>query len=83
MQLTGEGTIGIGLGLLSLAGTGALVIAPQHTEIGWAMIAVAGIGAILLGHHHFGNRMTRSGWTFLIVILVCAGSSSRHDASCA
>jgi hypothetical protein len=72
MQISGEGKIGIGLGLLSLAGAGAIVIAPQHTEIGWGMIAVAAIGAILLGYHHFDNRMERRGSIFLIVAIVCA-----------
>jgi hypothetical protein len=74
MQISGEGKIGIGLGLLSLAGTGAIVIAPQHTEIGWAMIALAAAGAILLGYHHFGNRMERRGSVYLIWVIIGAVS---------
>jgi hypothetical protein len=55
MQISAEGKLGIGLGLMGLAGAGALVIAPADVapEIGWAMIAAALAGFVMLGWHHF------------------------------
>jgi hypothetical protein len=72
MQISSEGYIGIGLGLLSLAGAGAVVIAPDHTEIGWAMIALAGAGCVMLAHHHFNNWLDRRGYAFLTIAVVLA-----------
>ncbi len=54
MQISTEGTIGIALGLVGLAGAGAIMVFPQDIEIGWCLIAVAVIGAIWLAIAHFG-----------------------------
>jgi hypothetical protein len=56
MHLSADGKIGIVLGLLGLAGTGAVVVWPEHTEIGWAMMSLAAIGGVALAVHHFGER---------------------------
>jgi len=53
MQISSEGKIGIALALIALAGSGAIVIAPNQVSIGWGMIAVAVVGCILLVLHHF------------------------------
>lgn len=55
MQISTEGKIGIGLALIALGGTGALVVAPPPwgTVIGWGMIVIAGIGVVMLLIHHF------------------------------
>jgi tellurite resistance protein TehA-like permease len=54
MQISTEGTIGIALGLVGLAGAGAIMVFPQDIEIGWCLIAVAVIGFIWLAIAHFG-----------------------------
>jgi hypothetical protein len=45
---------GIFLALLSLAGAGAIMVFPQHTEIGWGLIVISIFGFILLAFHHYG-----------------------------
>ena len=62
MQISTEGKLGLLVGLLALAGGGAVWVAPNHTEIGWLMIAVAGVGAIALAFYHFSEMLARS-WT--------------------
>jgi hypothetical protein len=54
MQISTEGKVGIGLGLLAMAGGGAAVKWPTHDEIGIAMMAFAAIGGMLLAINHFG-----------------------------
>jgi hypothetical protein len=54
MQISTEGTIGIALGLVGLAGAGAIMVFPQDIGIGWCLIAVAVIGFIWLAIAHFG-----------------------------
>ncbi|AZG76288.1 hypothetical protein [Methylocystis rosea] len=56
MAISVEGKIGIFLGLFGLLGTGAIMIAPQHTEIGWGLIAFSAIGFATLWAHHIGAR---------------------------
>jgi hypothetical protein len=56
MQFTTEGKIGIALALVGPAGAGAIMRAPDHIEIGWALVAIAVIGGILLSAHHFSGR---------------------------
>jgi hypothetical protein len=53
MQISDEGRIGIGLGLLALGGGGAIMVAPEQLWIGWGMIGVAAVGAAALLAHHF------------------------------
>jgi hypothetical protein len=58
MHISPEGKIGIALGLVALAGAGALVVAPEPwvTGIGWIMIAAAIIGGAMLAWNHFSTR---------------------------
>ncbi len=55
MHIIGEWKIGLLLGLVALAGAGALVVSPATIapEIGWAIIAVSAMGFVMLGWHHF------------------------------
>ncbi len=53
MAISTEGKIGIGLALLFGAGSGAMMVAPNHLEIGWSLIAFSLAGLIALGWHHF------------------------------
>jgi hypothetical protein len=53
MHISGEGKIGIALGLVALAGGGGAMNWPDHSEIGWAMMIIAGIGGVMLADHHF------------------------------
>jgi len=56
--ISSEGKIGIVIGLLALAGGGAIMVFPDQLLIGWAMIAVAVIGGIWLALFHFEvNRL--------------------------
>jgi len=52
MAFSDEGKVGIGLGILGLAGGGAIMVAPEQLWIGWTMIAVAALsgGALLIYH---------------------------------
>jgi hypothetical protein len=59
MSISAEGTIGILLALVGLAGAGAIMIAPQHVEIGWGLIIFSIIGMALLAFHHLGIRRLR------------------------
>jgi hypothetical protein len=56
MQITAEGKLGLCLGLIALAGGGAMMVAPDKLWIGWTLIALAGLGGIGLGFHHFGRK---------------------------
>jgi hypothetical protein len=53
MHISAEGTFGIALGLVGIFGAGAMMIWPQHTEIGWGLIVFAAIGAGLLAGYHW------------------------------
>ena len=55
MQITAEGKLGLCLGLIALAGGGAMMVAPDKLWIGWTLIALAGLGGIGLGFH-FGRK---------------------------
>jgi hypothetical protein len=59
MAISVEGTLSIAVGLLALAGGGAVWVAPSQTEIGWAMVAMAGVGGIALAFHHFSEKLAR------------------------
>lgn len=56
MQITAEGKLGLCLGLIALAGAGAMMVAPDKLWIGWTLIALAGLGGIGLGFHHLGPK---------------------------
>jgi hypothetical protein len=56
MQITAEGKLGLCLGLVALAGGGAMMVAPDKLWIGWTLIGLAGIGGVGLGFHHFGRK---------------------------
>jgi hypothetical protein len=58
MEITTEGKLGLCLGLVALAGGGAMMVAPDKLWIGWTLIALAGVGAIGLGFHHFGRKFS-------------------------
>jgi hypothetical protein len=53
MAISAEGKLAILIGLLGLGGAGAIMVAPEHTEIGWSMIGVAALGGVMLAIHHF------------------------------
>jgi hypothetical protein len=55
MHISPEGKLGLLLGLIALAGAGAIMVAPDHTEIGWLLIAIAAIGGMALAWHHFSK----------------------------
>jgi hypothetical protein len=57
MQISTEGKIGIWLGLIALGGGGAIMVAPQHIEIGWTLIDIALVGAVMLVSHHVSNSL--------------------------
>ena len=57
MAISTEGKLSLVVGLLGLAGGGAVWVAPDHTEIGWSMIAIAVIGSIALAFHHFSPKL--------------------------
>jgi hypothetical protein len=58
MSISFEGKLGILLGLLSMAGAGAIMIAPERLWIGWTMIAAAGVGGVGLGFYHYGRKFS-------------------------
>jgi hypothetical protein len=57
--ISGEGKLGLALGLIALGGAGALGVWPTHQEIGWILIAIAIVGGAALTAHHFKERLTR------------------------
>jgi hypothetical protein len=60
MQISGEGKLGILVGLIGLAGAGAIMLAPEQRWIGWTLIAIALTGGIGLGVYAFvEERRTR------------------------
>ena len=64
-----EAKFGIFLSLLSLAGTGAIMVFPQHIEIGGGLIVISVIGFILLALHHYGLRFRGISPVFWTLIL--------------
>jgi hypothetical protein len=72
MHISAEGKIGILLALIGLAGAGAMMVAPEHTEIGWLLIAVALTGGAFLAGHHFADlKKWRRKMVALIGMAVC------------
>jgi hypothetical protein len=59
MHISDEGKISIGVGLIALGGTGAVVVAsgPVLLTIGWLVIGIAAIGSLLLVRHHYHSRL--------------------------
>jgi hypothetical protein len=77
MAFSDEGKIGIGLGLLGLAGGGAIMVAPEQLWIGWTMIAVAASsGTALLVYHFCGDLRERNGFVLVLIgtTLIISGS---------
>jgi hypothetical protein len=72
MQISLEGEIGIVLTLLGLFGAGAIMIAPTHTWIGWALISVAAAGAVALVLYHVSDRLPVRN-TFVVVTMIICG----------
>jgi hypothetical protein len=66
-----EGKLGLILGLLALGGTGAIMIWPDHTELGWAMIAIAVAGGAALACYHLGesNRYIQKAMAISLMVL--------------
>ena len=52
MHISGEGTIGIVLALIALAGAGAIMLWPNRVEIGWGLIGLAAVGLAALIYYH-------------------------------
>jgi hypothetical protein len=59
MSISGEGKISTVLALLGLGGTGAIVILPGYTWIGWALLTIAAVGFLVLGCHHWSEKISR------------------------
>jgi hypothetical protein len=59
MRISTEGKFGLWLGVIGLAGAGALVVAPAPiiAITGWALIGIAALGAIGLVYHHLCERI--------------------------
>jgi hypothetical protein len=57
MHISGEGTIGIVLALVALAGGGAIMLWPSHTEIGCGLIAIAVLGLAALLYYHLCAKL--------------------------
>lgn len=51
MRNTTEGRLGLWAAMLGLAGAGAVMIWPTHTEIGWTLMAIAALGGSGLVMH--------------------------------
>jgi hypothetical protein len=56
MPISFEGKLSLVLGLIALAGGGAIMVAPEKLWIGWTLIGIALAGGGVLGFHHFGRR---------------------------
>jgi hypothetical protein len=65
MQISFEGKLGLVLGLIALAGAGAIMVAPDKLWIGWSLIAIAALGGVMLGFHHFGRKF------FVVIVAAC------------
>jgi hypothetical protein len=61
MHFSTEGEISIGLGLLALLGSDAIMIFPTHLWIGWTMVAAAIAGFLLLVLEHCGLWAMKNG----------------------
>jgi hypothetical protein len=53
MAISTEGKLGILAGLVGIGGAGAIMVWPDHVEIGWTLIGIATVGGIMLAAHHF------------------------------
>jgi predicted membrane channel-forming protein YqfA (hemolysin III family) len=71
MRISGEGKFGILVGLMAMAGTGALGVAPSYPWIGWCLISIAVIGFVVLVYHHFAE--TLGGRRTLAILLMVVG----------
>jgi hypothetical protein len=72
MRVSGEGKFGIIIGLVSIAGAGAIMLAPDRPWIGWGLIAISLIGLTVLIYHHFEERLGRSR-TLAILLMIFGG----------
>jgi hypothetical protein len=79
MAISTEGKLGLLVGLLALGGAGAVMIWPDHMEIGWGMIVMAAAGAAALAYQHFSVILARlsdvgarSKMLSLVGAIVCA-----------
>ena len=59
MRISGEGKFGILIGLVSMAGAGLIMLAPDRPWIGWGLVAIALVGAIVLLFHHLYESLGR------------------------
>lgn len=57
MRISPEGKAGLWVAIIALAGTGALAVFPDHTEIGWTLLAISAVGAVLLIFHHVCEKL--------------------------
>jgi hypothetical protein len=78
MRISGEGTVGLIIGLLALGGAGAIWVAPDQLWIGWSLLAIAALGGVTLFVHHFSfirkAVMTGTGLATLGTTLIILGS---------
>lgn len=59
MHISTEGRLGLWSAVIALAGSGAIMIWPTHTEIGWLLIAIAGASGLALMIHHICDWMAK------------------------
>jgi hypothetical protein len=57
MRISTEGRLGLWAAVVGLAGGGAVMIWPTHTEIGWSLIIIAVLGGAALAVHHVWERV--------------------------
>ncbi len=63
VHISSEGKLSIFLGLVGLAGTGAIMVFPTFTPIGLVMIGIAILGFVALAHAHLKEK--NPSWTIM------------------
>lgn len=53
MHISGEGKLGIALGLVGIAGGAIPMIAPTYPQIGWLLMVISIGGLVMLACHHW------------------------------
>jgi hypothetical protein len=56
MRISAEGKIGIALGLVGLAGAGAIMVEPTEMWIGWTLVGIATVGGLALTAYMWSER---------------------------
>jgi hypothetical protein len=71
MQISGEGKLGLLLGLVALGGAGAMSAFPSQQWIGLLAISISIIGFARLGCHHFNLNFRTSSILLSATIVLC------------